>query len=292
MKGKSLIILASFLVLASCDKVEKPLDEGATIVCDPAVLVPRKVLIEDLTGHLCNNCPGAAKVAEDIVEFYDKNAIVVGVHVTSNFAAPILSNWASFGYPDSSFMTDFRTDPGDALLAAYTPTGLPAGLISRKPFNNSTVLGENTWFSAASDIICKEAAALVVIDNVNYNSGSREVSADISVQSRADLAGVHRLTVYVTEDHVIDWQLDADQNPAYVSDYEHRHVLRDKIDGGGNNTALGEIIFSNSSSGDIDVTSVTGNLSTEWNASNCYLVAFVSSPDGEVLQAEEFKILP
>lgn len=295
MKAISHLIITSALVLSTtgCDKIEKPLDDGATISCDPAVLVPRKVLIEDMTGHLCNNCPAAAKVAEEIDAFYDDNAIIIGVHVTPTFADPIDSSEAvSRGYPWDSFKTDFQTPAGDALLAEYPVIGLPAGLISRRTFNSSIVLGSGNWFSAAADIICKEASALVAIDNVVYNSGSRDVTAEVSVQSQVDLSGQHRLTVYITEDHIIDWQLDVDATPPYVEDYEHRHVLRAKIDAGGNGNVLGQPLFTSSSSGDITTVNISGNIANEWDATNCYLVAFVTDPSGEVLQAEEIAIIP
>ena len=35
-----------------------------------------------------------------------------------------------------------------------------------------------------------------------------------------DLAGDHNLTVYLTEDHIIDWQYDNQASPPNVPDYE------------------------------------------------------------------------
>lgn len=294
MKTRFLILASIALSFGACDKIEQPLDDGASLACDPAIVVPRKILIEDLTGHLCVNCPAAAKTAEEIADFYDLNAVVVAIHVTPTFARPLttMAEWQAQGVPNGSFTTDFRTEAGDALLAAYPVSGLPAGLISRFDFNGSAVLGAGTWFAAASQIVCKEADALVVIDNVSLNSTNGNYSADVSVQARTALNGDHRLTVYLTEDHILDWQLDSDQSPSYVPDYDHRHVLRDKIDGGGSNSVLGELLFSSASSGDIFPTTVSGTISSDWNASNCALVAFISSPSGEVLQAEEIKIVP
>jgi hypothetical protein len=296
MKKTTLILTLLLGGFTACDKVDEPLAPGVATLCDPTVEVPRKVLLEDLTGHLCTNCPDAAKIAEELVDLYGDKLIVTGVHVTEIFAKPLETpaQWQSFGVPDSSFMTDYRTSSGNAIHDMWTPSGLPAGLVSRTEFGSSTVLGRTTWASAVQQLICQEADFALDFTAVSYDASARELSTSVSAEARGALTGLYYITILLTEDNVVDWQLDASVLPSYVSDYEHRHVLRDKLDAGGNSSAIGAELFSGTAAaGDLFTTTVSNYvLASEWDASNCALVAFVSNQAGEVLQVEEIKIDP
>jgi thiol-disulfide isomerase/thioredoxin len=48
--------------------------------------VTRRVLLEDFTGHTCNNCPAAAVIAEGLQTFYGEDQLIlVGVHAVDGF---------------------------------------------------------------------------------------------------------------------------------------------------------------------------------------------------------------
>jgi hypothetical protein len=282
---------AGLLILSSCDKVDKPLDTGAAF-CDPNVVVPRKVLIEDFTGHLCNNCPAASDAAAAIVNDYGDKVIVIAAHVTSTFARPLLtsSEWANSGVPDSSFMTDFRTPAGNAYLSQFTPSGLPTGLVSRVPFNNSYTIGVSSWSSAVFNLVCTEAAVQMEFSNVSYNAASREIDVQIDATLRNDLAGDYSIVVCLTENDVVDWQLDERTSPPYVSNYVHKHALRDNLNG----TWGTNVISGSGSVGDIVSVNVDNYvLDSGWEAGNCSLVAYIyDESDYEILQVEEVHLDP
>ena len=80
-------------VVLSCDKINAPYTVTSTVSCaDVACSFPtdanpvyRKVLVEDVTGHLCGNCPAAALIlygAGGLKEQYGDTLISMGVHAS------------------------------------------------------------------------------------------------------------------------------------------------------------------------------------------------------------------
>lgn len=282
---KRILPFAALLALNACDYVDKPLgdNEGPVVIIGTA---PRKVLLEDLTGHRCNNCPEAAIIAENLKAIYDTNLVVVGVHMTDAFAAP--------GMPlgDDSLDTDFRTTAGDTYENEFQVPSLPKGLVSRTVYNNTRTLSRTNWSSAVAAIIGQEAQFKLWFHNISYNAGNNSVTTTVKALCTEAISGDHNLVVYLTEDHVIAGQIDQAQSPPYVPDYEHRHVLRGNVNG-----TWGEALVTGSATaGDTLTRTYTYTLpSNVLQPANCSLVAYVcaNGPNAyEVKQVQEQKMQP
>jgi hypothetical protein len=271
----TLLLLAT---LASCDYVEFPDNTGNG--GGPAPEGPaRKVLLEDLTGHTCNNCPAATDIAVDLHDVYGDALILVAVHATA-FAEP--------GAPP--YDNDYRTIAGEEYINTFGVGSLPAGFVSRREFNNSIIVGDGNWGSAVAEIINTPADVEVLFDTVTFDSGTNTVNMTIQVIPVNDLTGDHNLTVYLTEDSVVSAQIDNRETPPDVLDYVHRHMLRANVNG-----TWGEPVISGSASaGDTLVLSYSYVLpAAVIDPAKCSLVAYVYRTDNyEVLQAEEAKIQP
>ena len=63
---KYLILINTILIITSCDVEERPFITDYNAYINPE----KKVLIEDFTGHLCPNCPGAAEELKAIQDIY------------------------------------------------------------------------------------------------------------------------------------------------------------------------------------------------------------------------------
>ncbi|MBK8339361.1 MAG: hypothetical protein IPK99_04850 [Flavobacteriales bacterium] len=113
------------IIFAGCDKVTmpyEPLQGGGTSTEE----VVRKVLLEDCTGHRCNNCPDAAAQAQLLQSIHGENLVVVAVHCITGFAAP----QAPIG--DGVLDSDHRAVPEGATIEDHFDiTFLPAGLVNR-----------------------------------------------------------------------------------------------------------------------------------------------------------------
>jgi Outer membrane protein Omp28 len=279
---KLILLLLPTLWLAGCDYVDEPLGDVEGPV-GPGASVPRRILLEDCTGHTCNNCPQAARIAEDLKDLYGDDLIIVGVHMVDGFSEPI----------PPTFDADFRTEAGAAYEETFDITSLPKGMVSRKRFNNSVKLSREDWGSAAAAIHGQEADLDLWFENVTYDTGSNTATLTVKAACVKPMSGDHALTIYLLEDSIIDAQLDQDADPDLVLDYVHRHVLRDNV----NDTWGAPFVVGSAAVGDTLVASYTYPLSANvLEPAHCSLVAYVYSTGGsdqyEVKQVAEAKLIP
>ena len=277
----TLLSLFAIGLLSGCDIVDMPRGgaDGPTLPGDDSVT--RNVLLEDCTGHLCNNCPEAAEIAQGLKDVYGDRLVVVGVHMVESFAGPVS--------PD--YTTDFRTPAGNAYEQTFQISALPMGLISRKPFNNSIRVSRGNWSSAVAQLINTPANMDIWIDPLTYDNNI--VSGTVKVAILNTITSPQNLTIYLTEDHVIDWQLNNQATPPDVPDYDHRHVLRSAL-----NSPWGEsLITGGAQVGDTLTTTFSYPMPANVLVpDNCALVAYVYSTSGgdqyEVKQVVERKFVP
>ncbi len=283
---KHFLPLVAGIALVACDKVDQPIPPGGGgNGGGGGEAVTRRVLLEEFTGHRCSTCPAAHQVAAQLKNFYGEQLIVVGIHATSTFAAPVVPP-----NPDGSYSTDFRTPAGDAYTTAFGVSFLPTGIVSRKPFNNSMTLAQGNWGSAISALIGEEAEVDLWVESIDHNAGANNVGAVVKAAVLKPIPQDLHLTVYLLEDHVIDWQINQQASPPDIPDYDHRHVLRTNLNG-----IWGELMVgAGAQPGDtLTLAYSSVPMDPQWNVANCSLVAYLYRVDGnEVMQAVERKFQP
>ncbi len=285
-----ILLIAAF---SGCDIIDQPKGETASPVV-PGGGVTRNVLLEDCTGHLCPNCPQAALIADQLKGVYGDRLVVVAVHMSSTFAAPQVP------LGDGVYDTDFRTPAGNEYETTFQVSGLPKGLIDRTPYNNLIPVSRSSWSSAVAQLIDLPASVDLWFDTLSYNSSTNMVSATVKAAVLNTIPSPQHLTIYLTEDHIIDWQEDGSQplGQQDIENYEHRHVLRAAL-----NSPWGEaFIPADAQPGDTLVSTFTyplpavGAVNQVLNTDNCALVAYVSNSAGaaqyEVQQVTERKFVP
>ena len=205
---KYLAILSSILTIISCDVEEGPFITDYNSYVNP----DKKVLIEDFTGHLCPNCPNAARELDAIHDIYGDQIIGMAVHVSTTFARPYASNQAP------NFQYDFRTDWGNGLDDFYgiSAVGLPRGMVNRIGYPDNHKLGKDEWASAVALELKKEI-------NFKIYISSDDNSISITSEVQNNISSEYNLVVCLTESNIINWQKDGGEN---VEDYVHNHVLR------------------------------------------------------------------
>jgi hypothetical protein len=292
---KKLIYLSFIFLIAACDKIDNPYPVIEGVACDEVTPTfpqntdnKRYVLVEDLTGHRCNNCPGAAYQIDTIKQNVGKQVIPVGLHVTLNFAGPDPSK-------APKYQSDFRTPGGTEVYDNLTPNvGLPAIMVNRidtftspKRFNiyyTSNNLSPNV--RSLINTVPKARMQLIT----SFDASSNKVCAFAETELLANLSDDHSIVFYLLEDNVVDYQLYNGNggDPAYsagdISNYVHKHVLRKVMNGWqgktiitGGSTSIGDKIIEGSSFVVSD-----GN----WRINQLEVVAFVyNNRTKEVIQA-------
>lgn len=246
---------AMAMAAASCSNI----DEGDRLIYVKPAEVGRAVLIEDLTGQRCINCPDGNDIITDIIKTYgEDNVIAVGIH-----CGPL-------GFAGTSKRVGLMTDTGVEYYTYWangTNLGQPSAIFNRKkgPSDNF-----NNWAAEVGLIISEKANLSVDIANA-YDAKTRTLTTKVGAFGvNGTVSG--KLQVWIVEDGIKAMQLmpDGSANQEYI----HNHVFRAAVNG-----TWGE-----------EVTVKEGETTTKqysyehlpetWNAENISVVAFVYNDNG------------
>lgn len=202
--------LAFLMIMSMFSCTEQP-------VPIPELIIPttdKVVLIEDLTGVKCQNCPSGIRKLESLADTYGESIVVMSVH--GRFLAT----------PLSESKHDFRNDFSRELEDFLKPwQGKPSAVIDRTQFDDQEFFGlpdPDLWERYIIEELNKEQEVDLFLD-VSINESTRELTVNVGASSRKDITGDFKISVAILESKIIDAQLDVDKT---ILDFEHNHVLR------------------------------------------------------------------
>ncbi|MBK7096165.1 MAG: Omp28-related outer membrane protein [Saprospiraceae bacterium] len=174
------------------------------------------VLVEELTGVHCINCPDGAITLKNIEAQYPGKIAVIAIH------AGALSD----PFPNSKY--DLRCEDGINIEKRWTYLGKPAAVIDRIIFEEPDipVSGYTSW----QQYIQKQLNDTVKINieaSVDFDTLKREGRLNIALLPIEDLQGQFKVYAALTEDHIVDLQVM--KNGTINENYEFENVLRDMI---------------------------------------------------------------
>ena len=262
-------ILFSF---SSCE--EKCID----IPPPPPAPENKVILIEEITGVSCPNCPAGAATIADFKATYPDNVVSVAYHSPPNFTDL---------RPTSLY--DFRRDEAaDIETAIGGAFGKPSAAFNRQPADNDFVWNGviNSWAGAAQAELEKPTTFLLNIEN-EYNADTRALTCKVIGTPRLSSEDNFFIHVMIIENNIIDTQLDQSTD---IEEYEHDHVFHKLL----TNSVNGEAFSSGVTEGsDVEATfnfTLPVSSDTErvpWIAENCEIIAFITNGEGIVEQAAE-----
>lgn len=302
MKKISLYIIALLLV-ASCDKVDKPhvIKQELSLSCDTnafnftaATQTKRNILLQEFTGHKCSNCPGGALKAKEIAENTNHQVIVVAIHPNVALAQPENNS-------DGSFNTNWITEEGDDYYNfQQSGIGLPEGSVN---FQNSPLVGKDEWEIQANGYL-GDVPVFDIKGQALWTESTRTVCVGTQINTLADVSGTYHILHFLVEDSIVDWQSNAVLAAGPLGpneNYVHNHVLRDVFghigvrEGQADNTGnlWGETLFTvGAGIGDqfYSYSSLEG-VPAEWNKDHLKVISFVFDMDTkEVYQVLEMEV--
>jgi thiol-disulfide isomerase/thioredoxin len=278
-----LALFLTSVALASCDRVNEPVVPDNMVPDTSTVL--RRTILEEFTGHNCAPCPEAATLAQDLVEAFQGQAILVGMHV-GLLASPQNNS-------NGQLNTDFRTAAGTDYFGDFGGVVTPSGMVGRVPYGGSRVMGPDNWGAALALALAKPAKMDLWFSALEHETAAQTITAELKLRVVNELGdSAYRLVVYLVEDSIVDWQNVEGQG--IIPNYLHRHVLRDNLNG---NLGTYGVELIDAVPGDtitITLSPYTFNeLGTEnWNSDHCTLVAYVrNGVTEEIEQAVERRLL-
>ncbi len=250
-------ILALFGMQVSCDKITQPyiiitdLDtslfpgnfydyEAPTFGNNANTL--RNVLIEDLTGHLCSYCPGAAVKAATIAEDNPGRVFIAAIHASGN-----VTGSSAFQVPKTTgnkFTRDFRTDEGRAIAKYLSEIqgslSNPIGTVNRFTKENGEIAHNHALWGPLTDDVLATNLEVNIEAKSNYFPGTRGLYIHTEAEFLADKDGEYSIVIYAIQNLIIDWQLVGAVEDEF---YKHHDVHIGNVFAG---EALGRIVASGS----------------------------------------------
>lgn len=225
----------------------------------------RTVVMEEFTGVNCGFCPQGHVIAQEIAD-NNPGTVLINIHAGS-FANP------RAGQPD------FRTNHGTAVNNGFGVTGYPSGMVNRYNGGAGLVAGRGSW-SGYSDQI-KSLPSPVNVGMVSrFDSDSRELTVDVELFYTSDAPEANNfVSVVLLENGVIGYQANYDLPAGGVNNYEHNHILRDKL----HSYTYGDTIYT-TTAGTYEKRTYTYTVPQSFKIENCDVAAFVSATRENIYQ--------
>jgi hypothetical protein len=281
-------LFSAFILLAlgSCEEEPpfisltddaKPLTDTNYITSTIPPAQEKKVLIEDISGVNCVNCPAAADKAEAIL-------LAKGSKVTVVTLMPDKSLLPQFTDPKNIF-TPLTNNKANQLLNFITPpNGLPAGMINRGDFGNGRTMAWQFWDGPVDTELAKPNNVNIELET-DYDATKNTVLVSIRVTYVEDQTdSLQNISLMITETDIKGVQKDLSGTN---TDYTFKHIMRDFA-----TNALGDPIKATLVKGRVIERQYLINMDPSWVAANCEIVGLVHSRQGKVVyQSVHKKVL-
>lgn len=270
---KNILILFSLVFLFSaCEE---------KMVVIPEFVAPetgKVVLVEELTGVRCPNCPAGSERLAATLKLFPDNMVLVAIH-GGLLTEPL---------PESQY--DFRNDASvflDDFLKNYI--GKPSAYFNRIKFEEWGEIWGNPVSGQWQGVVEKELEKPQLLELSiikTYDPETRRLDLTIGALPLEDLTGEFKLTIMLTESDIVDAQ---DNQNEIILEYVHNHVLREIITNF-EGDAFADRLEQNKPVSKTYTYTIPEEDSGLWIDDNIEVVVFVANTEGEseeVLQAAQ-----
>jgi len=289
------LILALGLLLSQCKEVgpyvnlRNNVASSTYIESPPQTPEPRNVLIEEITGVSCNNCPPAHAQLDNLIAA--GHVIGVSYHV-----GPAIFNQDNLPPYTRQDMTsaDAQTVVNYLVFPGYGPTGSVDRIVHQNVGPFSATSPWDVYTNWGGYVSTEQAGTTPVNINLvgSYSPSSKQISISVVLHYTSAQTDSDRLSIFLTEDSIITAQLQP--NGSNDTSYVHMHVMRAAV-----TNALGDNISVPSYvAGRVDSVGYSYTLTpaqAAWNPAHMNIVAFVHKYQNsrtDILQAKTIKVIP
>lgn len=239
MKNKIIYAVAFLTVALSACKEQPPYinyDPPKTTIDttwvkqSPSAAQTKQVLLEDVTGVQCVNCPDAAAIAKSLQAANPGRVNAIAVHALNlldNFTKPVNKD----GHKSNQ---DFRTQAAADICVNLlgVPNSLPKGGIDRVKFADKTdLLTDRTdWTAKVNEQLAIATPVNITLENA-ASGKPEEIWVDVTLEYTEASSDTNFLSMVLVEDSIVDVQEYIDYTqpipaPAFNDNYVHMHVMR------------------------------------------------------------------
>lgn len=274
----SILILALF-GLQGCKEVppfinytepDKPLLDTTYIVTTLPAVQSKRVLLFDVTGVRCNNCPNAALKAEEISNNNPGKVSVLGLFITSS--PSLTAPWP--GYDTLSSSTSEYV-----MQNIEAPGSLPKGSVDQAKFNGARMIEPTEWTSRVAERLLLTTPVNLETSS-QYNSTTREARISVKATYTQNVTVPHKMVIAIMENGIIGKQSTL---TGHEDAYEFNHVLRTTL-----TDPTGLLLTDALNAGRVYEKQYKFVIPAKWKAENCKVIAWIyESTDKNVQQVSE-----
>jgi hypothetical protein len=255
------------VLLGGCEELPPAIDftdtgrshDSSYIISSVPVPQHKAVLIEDITGVRCNNCPSAAKKAYDIMTKRTEDSVVILALYTESLGT-LTAPWPGFPVLTSNSATQITSSLG-------LDQGLPTGYIDRHVFPPKDIRynAYTVWENLVNQRL--QLKTPVNID-IQHAVSARKIIARVRLQYTQSVSGIHKVSLFLVESGIVSKQTT--QSGA-DDQYVHNHVLRYTF-----GSDLGRVLTESLVPGRTFIREFEYEVPAEFNMVNCHLICMVA----------------
>ncbi len=254
----------------------KPLKDTSYVSTTVPAAQTKRVLLFDLTGVRCPNCPTATAVAKKIRDtLYPGKVTAVNLYITS--LALLTTPWPGYD--------TLTTQAAELMMQNLeVPGSIPKGCVDQMQYNGTRMLEHTDWITRVNSRLAESTPVNIDLSS-SYDAGKREAVISFKSVFTAEKTATHKIVIAITEDSIIGKQ----STPTGKEDhYEHEHVLRTTL-----TDPTGNIIAAAIVPGLTIEKEFRYPVPAKWKANHCHVVAWIyDSATKEVYQVKETSLAP
>ncbi len=290
MKKLFIIPILASVLWVSCDEEpppvrftepEKPLLDTIYTGIAPAP-DPKAVLLMDVTGVGCSNCPDAAVLAKNIGNSNPGRVNLLAVY-------PFIFPNHPLTNPFAGYDTLANADAEGLVTNLGSIVGLPTGIIDQIKIGGSPFIAPSSWAGTVTTRLSQTSPANIELVS-KWLSTDNKARLEIKVKYHQNLPAGSKNLLYigVTEDNIVGKQAHKDSVGGYAYKYKFTHVLRKLI-----TPVTGDTLRESPSAGKIFEKHYYVKPRYNWKPDNLNAVVWiVDATTKEILQSAEVKLKP
>lgn len=216
------LVLLSIVFFSACEEVPPVIDyslpyktKDTTYIVNPVPSAQHKaVLIEDITGVRCNNCPSAALKAKEITDLKSEDSVVV-MALYTNHLPNLTTPWPGFPTLNSAYSTNIVDFNG-------VPSAIPCGYVDRAIFSPLTdrVTPYSSWLNFVNTRLTKSTPVNI---DLKSSFGGNKAELTMKLTFTSNVADNLKYSLFLIEDGVVSKQRTLVKDD---DSYTHNHILR------------------------------------------------------------------
>ncbi|MBI2258528.1 MAG: Omp28-related outer membrane protein [Flavobacteriia bacterium] len=285
---KKIVILPLILLIFSCDKVDRPIENKGSTVLDETLYpgswsdypwptfeqntnTNRNILLEDYTGHTCVYCPAAADVAHQLEEENASRLFVASIHASPGG----IGDFQKLEPP--TFVHDFTTPEGIqygvTFEDGYGFVGNPRGTINRMIFSDYMFQPASNWANIISTVLTENQLKVNLQSKINFFETTRGLFLHTEIDPKETPPDSIQLVTYFIENDFVAPQKKNGEGT--IMDYHHHNVHRGNLDGLAFGRKLDETYKREDGLYQIDI---SYKIPEAYTAANCHVLVYAMNP--------------